>query len=75
MSQLTPFDKRIENVPASWKRPLVEVIDTAETIAMGLRDGNFGLRYPAVECPELVAKLTKLAIELHQTFGARCCDE
>lgn len=75
MSQLTPFDKRIENVPASWKRPLVEVIDTAETIAMGLRDGNLGLTNPALECPELVAELTKLAIELHQTFGERLTDD
>lgn len=31
------FDRRLELIPDSWRGPIVEVVDTIETVKMGLR--------------------------------------
>lgn len=60
---LTAFDRRLEHVPASWRDALVDVIDTAEAVVLGLRQDSFGVQQPATECPQLVADLTRLVCE------------
>lgn len=63
MDTTTDFDKRLPHVPSQWRNALVEVIDTAEAICLGLRQPDFGVANPATECPQLVAELTRLACE------------
>lgn len=61
------FDQRLQHVPASWRDALVEVIDTAESVVLGLRQDSFGVQQPATECPQLVADLTRLVCERRDT--------
>lgn len=71
MSAITEFNRRIETIPigrSDWKQPLVEVIDTASAIAVGITS-ELGVDNPALECPELLLELTKLAIERHDLEG------
>lgn len=75
MDSTTPYERRLRDAPREWKVPLIEVMDTAEMVMLGLRDGTFSIENPAVECPELVAELTRMTIELNQTFGERLTDE
>jgi len=56
-------------VPASWGVPLSNVIDTAENVCLGLQQPVFGVANPATECPQLVAELTRLVIQLHSQEG------
>ena len=37
MDATTAFDHRLKHVPHEWNRPLVEVIDTFETVQIGLK--------------------------------------
>jgi hypothetical protein len=51
------FEFRLEHIPYEWRGPLVEVLDTAETVAIKLR---------AIELepdPLLVCKLTELVLQ------------
>lgn len=50
------FDKRISNTPHEWRQPLVEVIDTAETVRLALLDWD-------IDSPELIVGLTKLVLD------------
>lgn len=63
-----PFDQRLQNAPKSWRLALVNVIDTAESVCIGLQNGEFGVNNPCVECPGLVSELTKMTIELYNSF-------
>lgn len=71
MSAVTDFNRRIDAISASrsdWSQPLVDVIDTASAIAVGIRS-EMGVENPALECPELLLELTKLAIQRHDMDG------
>lgn len=58
------FDIRIANIPSDWQGPCVDVIDTAETICIGLQASTvFNTANPAIDCPHLVAELTRLVFE------------
>ena len=59
MDFTTKFDQRLQHVPEPFRSHLVEVIDTAEVIFLGLQQPSFGVCNPATECPQLVADLTK----------------
>jgi len=63
MDLTTKFDQRLQHVPEPWRGALVDVIDTAEAICLGLQQPSFGVSNPATESPELVAALTRLACE------------
>ena len=63
MDLTTKFDQRLRHVPEPWRSALVDVVDTAEAICLGLQQPSFGVANPATECPELVAALTRLACE------------
>ena len=63
MDMTTRFDKRLQFVPDPWRDALVEVIDTAEAICLGLQQPDFDVANPAIDCPQLVAELTRLACE------------
>jgi hypothetical protein len=71
MDTTTAFDKRLPNVPSQWRDALVEVIDTAEAICLGLQQPVFGVINPATECPQLVAELTRLTCERYDATDAR----
>jgi hypothetical protein len=45
----TAFDKRLEHVPGPWREAVVDVIDTAEVICLGLQQPSFGVANPAIE--------------------------
>lgn len=67
----THFDHRLQCLPDDWACALVEVIDTAESICIGLQQPRFGLSDPAKDCPQLVADLTRLAFE--RRYGTVSC--
>jgi len=70
MDLTTKFDQRLQHVPEPWRGALVDVIDTAEAICLGLQQPSFGVSNPAAECPELVAALTRLACERSNTAAS-----
>lgn len=59
----TRFDRRIDNTPADWRGPTVDVIDTATAVRMALED--WGVENPAATCPELLLGLTQLVLARH----------
>lgn len=71
MSSVTDFNRRIDAISVSrsdWSEPLVDVIDTASAIAVGIQS-EMNVECPAIDCPELLLGLTKLAIERHDLDG------
>ena len=70
MDTTTAFDRRLEHIPDIWRWALVEVIDTAENVCIGLKQPEFGFSCPAKECPQLVSDLTKLAFERRYRTGS-----
>jgi hypothetical protein len=42
----TPFDRRLVHVPHKWRGPIVDVIDTFETVQIGLK--SIGIEDPFV---------------------------
>jgi hypothetical protein len=56
MSLLTAFDRRIDQIPFSWRGPIVDVVDTADTIHLKLEELG-------IDSPELLLGLTRLAME------------
>lgn len=54
----TPFDHRLSCVPNEWRGPLVEVIDTFETVQIGLKDIG-------IDDPFLLAEAVRLVLERH----------
>lgn len=69
MDQLTDFNLRILNVPEEWKQPLVETIDTMSAISVGIKS-ELNVNNPAIDCPELLLALTKIALERHDNAVA-----
>jgi len=37
MGATTPFDQRLRHVPSNWQGPIFEVVDTFETVQIGLK--------------------------------------
>jgi len=58
MDFTTPFDRRLEHVPVEWRRPLIDVIDTFETVQMGLK----GL---GIEDTVVLVAAVKLVLDRH----------
>ena len=58
MDCTTPFDHALAFVPWQWKGPLVDVIDTAAMVRLGIEHS-----IKVNPTPELVAALTRLVVE------------
>ena len=56
---LTPFDRRVDLAPADWKGPLVNVMDSFESVCLYLKEVNC----PFPVTPELALGLTKLVLD------------
>ena len=54
----TPFDCRLEHVSYEWRGPLVDVIDTFETV-------QIGLKCIGINDPFLLAEAVRLVLERH----------
>lgn len=54
MDSKTPFEKRLELIPWEWKGPLVDVIDTIETVQMGLKSIGIDDPFVLMEAVRLV---------------------
>jgi hypothetical protein len=52
------FDRRIDLTPEPWKGALVDVIDTADAVALGIRES-----LKMEPTPELLVGLTRLVLE------------
>lgn len=50
----TPFDRRLEHVPYEWRGPLVDVIDTFETVQIGLKSIGIDDSFLLTEAVRLV---------------------
>jgi hypothetical protein len=46
MGATTPFDQRLRHVPSDWQGPISEVVDTFETVQIGLK--SIGIEDPFV---------------------------
>jgi hypothetical protein len=54
MDLTTAFDHRLEHVPDSWKTPLVDVVDTFETVQIGLKCIGIEDPFVLIEAVKLV---------------------
>jgi len=54
----TRFDRSIEHIPHEWRCPLTEVIDTADSVRLALKDWE-------MDDPALILGLTRLVLERH----------
>lgn len=54
----TPFDHALVRVPWQWKGPLVDVIDTAAMVRLGIEHS-----IEVSPTPDLIAALTRLVVE------------
>jgi hypothetical protein len=55
---MNAFEFRISNTTAEWATPMIEVIDTADTVRLALADWE-------IDSPELLLGLTRLVMERH----------
>lgn len=57
MSDTTKYDQRVVNLPPDWKKPVTQVLDTVETVAIALRAFNLP------EDPTLISDLTLMILD------------
>ena len=50
----TPFDRRLVHVPQKWRDPTVDVIDTFETVQLGLKSIGIDDPFVLIEAVKLV---------------------
>ena len=50
----TPFDRRLVHVPHKWRGPIVDVIDTFETVQLGLKSIGIDDPFVLIEAVKLV---------------------
>ena len=55
---MSQFTERLRNTPGEWKQPIVDVVDTVDTIRIGLKDTNSDLSDDVY----LIARLTELVV-------------
>lgn len=61
------FDRRIENAPHEWKRHLVDVMDTFDSVSLFFESDEKAKLYS----PELALGLTRLVVERHDAEQQR----
>jgi hypothetical protein len=60
MDITSAFDRRLQHLPHDWRGPLVDVLDTAETVRLRLQE--WGMEDNA----EALVGLTRLVLEQHR---------
>ena len=58
------FDLRIDNTPWDWRKPLTDVVDTADSVRLAMEDWG-------IESPELLLGLTQLVLHRFDAAKAR----
>ena len=54
MDATSPFDRRLAHVPHKWLVPIVEVMDTFETVQIGLKSIGIDDPFVLIEAVRLV---------------------
>ena len=54
MNTTTAFEQRLDNMPDEWRGPLVDVIDTIESLKMGLDSLGIDDNWLLIEATRLV---------------------
>ena len=54
MDATTPFDHRLVHVPHEWRCPIVDVVDTFETVQIGLKSIGIDDPFVLIEAVKLV---------------------
>ena len=54
MDATTPFDHRLVHVPHEWRGPIVDVVDTFETVQIGLKSIGIDDPFVLIEAVKLV---------------------
>ena len=54
MDARTPFDHRLVHVPHEWRGPIVDVVDTFETVQIGLKSIGIDDPFVLIEAVKLV---------------------
>ena len=54
MDATTPFDRRLVHVPHNWRGPIVDVVDTFETVQIGLKSIGIDDPFVLIEAVKLV---------------------
>jgi len=63
MDATTPFDRRLAHIPHDWRGPIVDVVDTFETVQIGLKcDG--------IEDPFVLTEAVRLVLERYDRAAA-----
>jgi hypothetical protein len=75
MDLTTAFDHRLKHVPDSWKTPLVDVVDTFETVQIGLKCIGIEDPFVLIEAVKLVLdrrdkERAKMKMLIRQEFDA-----
>ena len=68
---MTRFQSRLNHTPEHWKTPLIDVIDTAETVCLVLQDWDID---PA-DAHDLIVGLTQLVLEREEVLHERTAQE
>ena len=68
MDLTTAFDRRLEFVPDSWREPLVDVVDTFETVQIGLKCIGIEDSFVLIEAVKLVLDRRDKAKERLETL-------
>lgn len=63
MNCTTPFDNRIVHTPETWRGPIVEVIDTFETV-------KIGLECIGIDDPDILVEAVKLVLSRYDKTRA-----
>ena len=58
MDLTTAFDRRLKHVPDRWRDPIVDVVDTFETV-------QIGLKCIGIEDPFVLIEAVKLVLDRH----------
>jgi len=58
MDLTTAFDHRLKHVPSRWRDPIVDVVDTFETV-------QIGLKCIGIEDPFVLIEAVKLVLHRH----------
>lgn len=62
MDSLNAFDLRLQNIPIDWKQPIVDVVDTFDTVQIGLK--SIG-----IDDPFLLTKAVELVLDRYDKLN------
>ena len=65
-----PFNQQLKHVPEDWRGPIVEVVDTFETVRLGLEGIGVNDTLALIEAVKLVLDRHDKSIDRHDKFIA-----